>query len=274
MKKAEMNRTEMPLPNRKIFDLAAERTAGNVSALADMIGVKQQSLDRLFKIDKRSGKYPSVSPDIKKALKDKLGIDEIYLLTTGDITQSGGGNTANTGNETVNNTTNNYRGCGGADEKAARDITTLGDRVTALEDRPSVSYTRGKPYYNVDFIGGFDLVLNDQTINPDYLIDFKKYEEADYWCNITGHSMEPLISNGDIIALKQLNGWRDFLLYGEVYGVVTDEMRTVKIVTKSEKGDDYLQLVPVNKSPEYQPQDIPVRLITHILQVLGCMKKL
>lgn len=86
--------------------------------------------------------------------------------------------------------------------------------------------------------------------------------------------MEPLISNGDIIALKQLNGWRDFLLYGEVYGVVTDEMRTVKIVTKSEKGDDYLQLVPVNKSPEYQPQDIPVRLITHVLQVLGCMKKL
>lgn len=149
-----------------------------------------------------------------------------------------------------------------------------GDSVMASEDVPVKSYTRGKPYYNVDFIGGFDLVLNDQTINPDYLIDFKKYEEADYWCNITGHSMEPLISNGDIIALKQLNGWRDFLLYGEVYGVVTDEMRTVKIVTKSEKGDDYLQLVPVNKSPEYQPQDIPVRLITHVLQVLGCMKKL
>lgn len=149
-----------------------------------------------------------------------------------------------------------------------------GDSVVASEDVPAKSYTRGKPYYNVDFIGGFDLVLNDQTINPDYLIDFKKYEEADYWCNITGHSMEPLISNGDIIALKQLNGWRDFLLYGEVYGVVTDEMRTVKIVTKSEKGDDYLQLVPVNKSPEYQPQDIPVRLITHVLQVLGCMKKL
>ena len=158
----------------------------------------------------------------------------------------------------------------------AGDTTQSGDgnSVVASEDVPAKSYTRGKPYYNVDFIGGFDLVLNDQTINPDYLIDFKKYEEADYWCNITGHSMEPLISNGDIIALKQLNGWRDFLLYGEVYGVVTDEMRTVKIVTKSEKGDDYLQLVPVNKSPEYQPQDIPVRLITHVLQVLGCMKKL
>ena len=42
------------------------------------------------------------------------------------------------------------------------------------EDEPKISYTKGVPYYNVDFIGGFDLVLNDQTINPEYLIDFKK----------------------------------------------------------------------------------------------------
>ena len=61
MKKAEMNRNEMPPPNRKIFDLVAERTAGNVSAFAERICIKQQPLDRLFKTDTRSGKYPSVS---------------------------------------------------------------------------------------------------------------------------------------------------------------------------------------------------------------------
>ena len=48
-------------------------------------------------------------------------------------------------------------------------------------DRPKMSYTEGKPYYNVDFTGGFDIVLNDQTAKPDYLIDFKKYREADCW---------------------------------------------------------------------------------------------
>lgn len=141
-------------------------------------------------------------------------------------------------------------------------------------DRPKMSYTEGKPYYNVDFTGGFDIVLNDQTAKPDYLIDFKKYREADCWCNITGHSMEPLISNGDIIAIKELKNWRDFILYGEAYGIVTEDMRTVKIVTKSEKGDGYLHLVPVNKSVEYQPQDIPIKLITHVFKILGCMKKL
>ena len=86
--------------------------------------------------------------------------------------------------------------------------------------------------------------------------------------------MEPLISNGDIIAIKELKNWRDFILYGEAYGIVTEDMRTVKIVTKSEKGDGYLHLVPVNKSAEYQPQDIPIKLITHVFKILGCMKKL
>lgn len=146
------------------------------------------------------------------------------------------------------------------------------DSISA--DKPRMSYTEGKPYYNVDFTGGFDIVLNDQTAKPDYLIDFKKYREADCWCNITGHSMEPLISNGDIIAIKELKNWRDFILYGEAYGIVTEDMRTVKIVTKSEKGDGYLHLVPVNKSVEYQPQDIPIKLITHVFKILGCMKKL
>ena len=226
MNKAGLNRNEMPLPNRKIWDLATERTSGNVSALADMIGIKQQSLDRLFKIDKRSGKYPSVSSEIKKALFEKLGVSEIDLLT--DIQQ----------------------------------------------EQPEISYTKGRPYYNVDFVGGFDLVINDQTRNPDYLIDFQKYKEADCWCNISGHSMEPLISSGDIIALKEMKDWRDFLLFGEVYGIITDDMRTVKTVTKSQKGEDFLQLVPENKSEEYQPQDIPVKLIRKVFKVLGCMKKL
>ena len=152
-------------------------------------------------------------------------------------------------------------------------INGEGEMLIGVE-QPEISYTKGKPYYNVDFIGGFDLVMNDQTSKPDYLIDFQKYKEADCWCNISGHSMEPLISSGDIIALKEMKDWRDFLLFGEVYGIITDDMRTVKTVTKSQKGEDFLQLVPENKSEEYQPQDIPVKLIRKVFKVLGCMKKL
>lgn len=143
-----------------------------------------------------------------------------------------------------------------------------------IEDEPKVSFTAGVPYYNVDFIGGFDLVMNDQTINPEYLIDFKKYNDAMCWCNVTGHSMEPEINNGDMIALKEVKSWRDYLPFGEVYGIVTDEHRTIKRVTSSLKGENYLRLIPTNKSEEYQPQDIPTRLIIAVYKVLGCNKRL
>ncbi len=155
---------------------------------------------------------------------------------------------------------------------------TISGKNTSVQQAvnvPSISYTHGRPYFNVDFLGGFDIIINDQTVMPEYNIDFKPYnKEGVMWCNITGHSMEPLISNGDIIAIKEMKDWRDFILYGEVYGIITEDMRTVKIVTKSEKGDKYLHLVSVNRSGEYQPQDIPVKLITHVFKILGCMKKL
>ena len=74
---------------------------------------------------------------------------------------------------------------------------------------PSISYTHGRPYFNVDFLGGFDIVLNDQTVLPEYNIDFKPYnKDGVMWCNITGHSMEPLVSSGDVIAIKEMKDWR------------------------------------------------------------------
>ena len=150
----------------------------------------------------------------------------------------------------------------------------LNETSSNVIDKPQKNLTSGVPYFNVDFIGGFDLVINDQTINPEYRIDFKRYNDAEYWVNITGHSMEPLISNGDIIAIKEIHGWRDFLPFGDIYGIITNELRTVKKVTKSDRGNDYLKLIPINEAPEYQPQDIPIKLITHVFKVLGCAKKL
>ncbi len=138
---------------------------------------------------------------------------------------------------------------------------------------PQKSFTVGVPYYNVDFIGGFDLVLNDQTTTPEYLIDFKKYNEATCWCNVTGHSMEPEITHGDIIALKKIED-KSFLPLGEVYAIVTTNgMRTIKRLGPSSDPKCYT-LVPTNKSPEYGIQELPKNMIEHIFQVLGCMKRL
>lgn len=144
----------------------------------------------------------------------------------------------------------------------------------SVPDAPKVSFISGRPYFNVDFIGGFDLVLNDQSINPEYNIDFKPYNKPGVmWCNITGHSMEPKISHGDIIAIREVADWQKFLNMGEVYAIVTtNELRTVKIIRKSADTDKF-RLVPINKDG-YDEQEIPKTMVLRVFEVLGCMKKI
>lgn len=140
---------------------------------------------------------------------------------------------------------------------------------------PEVNYEyKGAPYYNVDFIGGFDLVLNDQTNNPDYYINFPPYnKEGVVWCNITGHSMEPELNNGDFIALKEMTDPIEYLPYGEIYGIITDNYRTVKRIHMSER-KGFVRLIPTNKSPEYGEQEIPINMIRKVFAVLGSMHRL
>ncbi|MDR3705242.1 MAG: S24 family peptidase [Paludibacteraceae bacterium] len=136
-----------------------------------------------------------------------------------------------------------------------------------------VNSIKGVPYFNVDFICGFDIVENNQSSIPDGYINFPQYDKADYWVNATGNSMEPLISHGDIIAIKKVEEWDSHLLYGEVYAIVTDGYRTIKKVRKSAKGEEWLRIIPVNVS-EYDEQDIPKSIVINMFQVLGTVKKI
>lgn len=140
--------------------------------------------------------------------------------------------------------------------------------------KPNLSNTKkGVPYYDVDFIGGYDLIFNEQIINPTFYIDFLPFNDADCWINVTGKSMGPLIAHGDIVALKKVENWQRFLLEGEIYAIVTDNgFRTIKMVGAGPDKDHYM-LIPYNKSPDYQPQPIPKDVITHVFRVKGAIKK-
>lgn len=141
-------------------------------------------------------------------------------------------------------------------------------------ETPSINQDySGAPYYNVDFIGGFDLMINDQTINPDYYINYRPFnKEGILWCNLTGHSMEPELLSGDIIALKELNTPIQYLPAGEIYGIVTEEFRTVKRIRLSQR-EGYVRLIPSNKSEEYGEQEIPISMILKVYAVLGSIRK-
>ena len=76
-------------------------------------------------------------------------------------------------------------------------------REEAIDASVSLIPTIGKPYYDVDFLGGFDDVFNDQTAIPMHNIIIQGFERVQLWCNVSGHSMEPQINHGDIIGLRE-----------------------------------------------------------------------
>lgn len=134
-------------------------------------------------------------------------------------------------------------------------------------DNPVRSTRTGIPYFNVDFEMGFDLLENDTTINPDYMIDFAPYNKCTCWCNARGNSMYPTISSGDIVALKKIEDFH-LLLTGEVYGIVTvNGLRTIKRIKDN---GDTLTLIPDNK--EYTEQTIDKQDILHVFQVMGSVR--
>ena len=135
----------------------------------------------------------------------------------------------------------------------------------------SVSYSPsiGTPYYDVDFIGGFSEVFNDQTALPTCNIVVPGLEKATVWCNVTGHSMEPRINHGDIIALRECT--LQDVQYGEIYAVVLDTLRTIKMLRKG-SAPDKLLYVPINKT-DYDEQEFSISRIKKIFEVIASISK-
>ena len=138
---------------------------------------------------------------------------------------------------------------------------------SSAELKPMVSYdpSIGIPYYDVDFAAGFDLMFNDQTVNPTANIVVYGFEKAKIWCNVTGDSMYPKICHGDMIALRECRPAD--VLYGEIYAVVLDNIRTVKILRKS-KDPAMLRFIPIN-TEKYDEQEFERSRIIRIFEVLG-----
>lgn len=147
----------------------------------------------------------------------------------------------------------------------------LKEEETEDVSAPVVSYDPkvGQPYYNVDFLGGFSEVYNSQVSVPDRNIIVPGFDRAMLWCNVTGHSMEPKINHGDIIALRPCT--LDDIQYGEIYAVVLDTIRTIKILRKGSSKDS-LRYVPIN--PNFDEQEFAVKRIINIFEVIGSISKL
>ena len=148
-------------------------------------------------------------------------------------------------------------------------IKTIDEANPSFMPTTSMNPSVGTPYYDVDFIGGFDEVFNSQVNIPATNIVIRGFEKASLWCNVTGHSMEPKINHGDIIALRQciLND----IQYGEIYAVVLDTIRTIKILRRS-PDPSKLRFIPIN-TEDYDEQEFDKSRIMNVFEVIGNISK-
>lgn len=149
------------------------------------------------------------------------------------------------------------------------DIQISNDTTTSSMPTTSMNPGIGTPYYDVDFIGGFDEVFNSQVNIPATNIVIRGFEKASLWCNVTGHSMEPKINHGDIIALHQCT--LNDIQYGEIYAVVLDTIRTIKILRRS-PNPDKLRFIPINTN-DYDEQEFDKSRIINVFEVIGSISK-
>lgn len=150
--------------------------------------------------------------------------------------------------------------------------TGAGDKYIGepLNGKETMQPVLGVPFYDVEFALGYDELYNDTPNMPTKFISIPGYEKADFWCRASGDSMKPVISNGDIIALKAVEDWQSFLPMNEVYAIMTtNDLRTVKIVRKG-SDDAHFTLHAYNE--EFEDQEIPKEAIIKVFKVLGSLK--
>lgn len=148
-------------------------------------------------------------------------------------------------------------------------IKTIDEANPSFMPTTSMNPSVGTPYYDVDFIGGFDEVFNSQVNIPATNIVIRGFEKASLWCNVTGHSMEPKINHGDIIALRQCT--LNDIQYGEIYAVVLDTIHTIKILRRS-PDPSKLRFIPIN-TEDYDEQEFDKSRIMNVFEVIGSISK-
>lgn len=147
------------------------------------------------------------------------------------------------------------------------------EKEEVYELLPRITEDKGRPYYDVDFLGGYGEFADDPASAPvTYMIDYPPYnKEGVFYMNVRGDSMSPEINSGDLVALRPIEAWYDFLLLGKVYAIVTlSGQRTIKRLRRGSDSDHYT-LEPIN--PAYESQEIPKTQIERVFEVLGGIRR-
>jgi transcriptional regulator with XRE-family HTH domain len=141
------------------------------------------------------------------------------------------------------------------------------------EDAIIKNNSKGVPYYDVDFAGGWSSGELFTTQKPSFFITSPDFHDANFACNLSGPSISNSIPSGAILGFKEVQDWKTYFPGGEFYGVVTkNNLRTVKIAKRIKGNDKELLLIPdplpIHKD-RYDEETVPIDFIIGFYQVVA-----
>ena len=92
--------------------------------------------------------------------------------------------------------------------------------------------------------------------------------DIDFWCINNDKSLVPSILQGDVIALKRLSSWKEYIPGEFICVVVTADykvLRKVAVTQDDENSISFVQMVDGNPVESHIPKDI----IVEIYKVVG-----
>lgn len=161
-------------------------------------------------------------------------------------------------------------------EKGKRGIsvaTNLMLRQFFFGEQSSVKNTEGKGMpvmAGVHTTGSVTTLFKDEhNEEPLFYLDAPEIKGCDYGVRVIGDSMYPLIRNGCYVACKSINN-KEYILFGEIYHIITDDYSTVKYVHPHPEKEDWVMLVPYSDSAK--PTPLPKTEILKIAQVRAILQ--
>lgn len=145
------------------------------------------------------------------------------------------------------------------------------EKLIELDGAPQyVNYEQrfGIPYYNMGFSTDFNKIFGTHYAVPDFEIIYKPFKDAEVYCNAKGDGMTPVISDGDVVALKEVQ-LKD-IVYGEIYAIaMNDDSGIIRVIRR---GSDSFKLRLSAINVYYNDIEIDTRGILKIYKVMGCIK--
>lgn len=242
----------LPSDNQRIKDIIEFYCDGNELLFSREIGISQPRINRLFKIDPRSDKYPAPSYEIVQAIINKfIDVNPRWLLTGQGDPNFGNNNckvkckddckvdpdlSPETG-KTKSIDINNFDAQTNAQEYAQKPSLflpnsgkTIGTNIIELPIPPcddsdmvsiplvDISVAAGSGFYNPDYLSEIDCIQMPRSM--------VKGSQPHLCVRIKGESMVPTLQDGGYLIIRLLDPseWR-YIRDGHVYVVAEKEGR-------------------------------------------------